>query len=103
QWADKDFFLHAPPVSIFAFCICLIYLMTLSAWYSTDCGIVRPICFAVLRLITNSNFVGCSTGRSAGFAPLRILSTNVADRRFMSRRLGPYTMRPPSSTYDLQG
>jgi len=30
---------------------------------------------AVLRLIANSNFVGCSTGRSAGFAPLRILST----------------------------
>jgi hypothetical protein len=31
--------------------------------------------FAVLRLITSSNFVGCSTGRSAGFAPLRILLT----------------------------
>ena len=28
---------------------------------------------AVLRLITNSNLVGCSTGNSAGFAPLRIL------------------------------
>jgi hypothetical protein len=27
---------------------------------------------AVLRLITVSNLVGCSTGRSAGFAPLRI-------------------------------
>src|SRR5262245_29888979 len=26
----------------------------------------------------NSNFVGCSTGRSAGLAPLRILSTYVA-------------------------
>src|SRR5690348_7980507 len=51
------------------------YLITLSALASTLGGIVRPICFAVLRLITNSNFVGCSTGRSAGFAPLRILST----------------------------
>src|SRR5262245_39602545 len=30
---------------------------------------------AVLRLITSSNVVGCSTGRSPGFAPLRILST----------------------------
>src|SRR6266542_376125 len=38
-------------------------------------GIVRPICLAAFRLITNSNFVGCSTGRSAGLAPLRILST----------------------------
>ena len=51
------------------------YLITLSAWNSTVGGIVTPICFAVLRLITNSNFVGCATGRSAGFAPLRILST----------------------------
>jgi hypothetical protein len=28
-----------------------------------------------LRLMTSSNLVGCSTGRSAGLAPLRILST----------------------------
>ena len=34
-----------------------------------------PICFAVFRLITNSNFIGCSTGRSAGLAPFRIRST----------------------------
>ncbi len=51
------------------------YLITLSARISVHCGIVRPICFAVLRLITNSNFIGCSTGRSAGFVPFRILST----------------------------
>jgi len=36
---------------------------------------VRPRSFAVFRLITNSNLVGCSTGKSPGFAPLRILST----------------------------
>src|SRR5215831_10127275 len=30
------------------------HLTTLSARYKTDCGIVRPICFAVLRLITSS-------------------------------------------------
>jgi hypothetical protein len=29
--------------------------ITLSARYSKDCGIVRPICFAFLRLITSSN------------------------------------------------
>ena len=51
-----------------------VYLTTLSARYSNDCGIVMPICFAVLRLITSSNLVGCSTGRSAGLAPFRILS-----------------------------
>ncbi len=52
-----------------------IYLMTLSARTSTFGGIVRPICFAAVRLIMNSNFIGCSTGRSAGFLPFRILST----------------------------
>ena len=51
------------------------YLITLSALTSTFGGIVTPICLAVFRLITNSNFLGCSTGRSAGLAPLRILST----------------------------
>ena len=34
----------------------------------------RRSTFAVLRLITNSNFVGYSTGNSAGFAPLKIRS-----------------------------
>jgi hypothetical protein len=35
---------------------------------------------AALAVLTNSNFVGCSTGRSAGFAPFNILSTYVAAR-----------------------
>ena len=30
---------------------------------------VRPSALAVLRLMTSSNFVGCSTGRSPGLAP----------------------------------
>src|SRR5262249_10465813 len=34
-------------------------------------GTSRPSIFAVLRLITNSNLVGCTTGRSAGCSPLR--------------------------------
>src|SRR5512138_230868 len=51
------------------------YWITSSACASTDCGIVRPSVFAVFRLITSSNLVGCSTGRSPGLAPLRILST----------------------------
>ena len=48
----------------------------------------RGLRFAVLRLTTRSIFVGCSTGRSAGFAPLRILSTNTGARRAMSSKLG---------------
>ena len=35
-------------------------------------GTVRPRAFAVLRLISNSNVVGCMTGRSAGLLPLRM-------------------------------
>src|SRR5689334_15538540 len=43
---------------------------------------VRPRVVAVLRLMTSSIFVGCSTGSSAGCAPFRILSTKVAARRY---------------------
>jgi hypothetical protein len=53
----------------------LYHRITLSALANTLGGIVRPICFAAFRLMMNSNFIGCSTGRSAGLAPLRILST----------------------------
>jgi len=60
------------------------HLITLSALARTFGGIVRPICFAAFRLMISSNFVGCSTGKSAGFAPLRILSTYVAARRSKS-------------------
>ena len=35
----------------------------------------QTICFAALRLMTNSNFVACCTGKSAGLAPFKILST----------------------------
>src|SRR5262249_50737094 len=57
----------APPHSI-----------TLSTSASSCGGISRPSAFAVLRLITSSNFVGCSTGKSAGLAPFNILSTKIA-------------------------
>ena len=38
-------------------------------------GMVNPSFLAVLRLITNSNLIGCSTGKSEGLAPLKIRST----------------------------
>jgi hypothetical protein len=58
-----------------------LHLITLSARANTFGGMIRPICFAAFRLITSSNFVGCSTGRSAGLAPFRILSTKYPTRR----------------------
>ncbi len=52
-----------------------VHLITLSALANTFGGIVKPICLAAFRLMMNSNFVGCSTGKSAGLVPFRILST----------------------------
>ena len=51
------------------------YSITSSARASKEGGTVRPSALAVFMLITSSNLVGCSTGRSEGLAPLRILST----------------------------
>src|SRR5262249_35736869 len=50
-------------------------------------GTSKPKALAVFRLTTNSNLVPCCTGRSAGFAPLRILSTKLAQRDPLSLRL----------------
>src|SRR5262249_3983063 len=58
--------------------------ITRSALISSDCGIVSPNAFAALRLMNSSILLGCSIGRSAGFAPLNILSTYVAARRRLS-------------------
>src|SRR6516165_8547457 len=49
--------------------------ITSSARASSIGGTCRPSALAVLRLIPSSNLVGCSTGRSDGMVPLRILST----------------------------
>src|SRR5262249_21741599 len=46
--------------------------ITSSARAISDGGTSRPSALAVCRLMTNSNFVDCRTGRSAGLAPLRI-------------------------------
>jgi hypothetical protein len=46
--------------------------ITSSARPSNQSGTVRASALAVLRLMINSTFVACCTGRSAGFSPLRI-------------------------------
>jgi hypothetical protein len=45
--------------------------ITSSAVASSVDGTVRPSALAVLRLMTNSNLVGCSIGRSVGLVPCR--------------------------------
>jgi hypothetical protein len=56
---------------------------------SSSGGMVKPSALAVLRLMTNSSLVDCSTGKLAGLAPLKILSTYVAARRKLSARCWP--------------
>jgi hypothetical protein len=57
------------------------YSITSSARAIIVPGMVMPSSFAVARLMTSSNFVGCSIGNSPGFAPRRILSVYSAARR----------------------
>src|SRR5262249_19585045 len=63
--------------------------ITSSARASSARGISKLRAFAVLRLITKANLVGCSTGMSAGLVPRRNLSKNSAARRNISRISGP--------------
>ncbi len=51
------------------------YSMISSICESNTGEIVNPSACAVFRFITAWSLVGCSTGRSAGLAPLMILST----------------------------
>src|SRR5262245_3303919 len=62
--------------------------ITSSARASSIGGISMPSALAVLRFTTSSKRVGCSTGSSAGLAPLIILSTYTAARR---HREGTFT------------
>jgi len=78
----------ARPCAPSAACVCSArvadrprHWITWSACSNSDDGTVRPSALAVVRLITNSSCVGCCMGRSAGLAPLKILSTKAAARR----------------------
>jgi hypothetical protein len=65
------------------------YSITSSASASSLSGTVRTSALAVVRLMTSSNLVGCSTGMSATLAPCRILSTMSATRWNRSGIFGP--------------
>src|SRR5678815_5965882 len=63
---------------------------------------VRASALAILRLIKNSSFVGCSTGKSPSLAPFSILSTKVGPRRTLLlgqlHRTGAHPPRTSLST-----
>jgi hypothetical protein len=71
------------------------YSITSLARTSSAGGIVSPSALAVLRLMTRSKRLGRSIGISPTLAPLRIRSTTVAARLYMSGRFGPYAISPP--------
>src|SRR5262249_23593199 len=52
-----------------------LHSITSSARERSVGGISMPSTFAVLRLMTSLNFVGCWTGKSPGFSPLRMRPT----------------------------
>src|SRR5438874_10266888 len=79
-----------------------VYSITSSARASRVDGMSMPFALAVLRFTTSSNLVGCSTGKSAGFAPLKILSTKTAVRRNKSRASAPYASSKPASANSLK-
>src|SRR5262244_2730557 len=58
-----------------------LHSITSSARVSSVAGTARPSALAVLRLISSSNLVGNSIGRSPAFAPFNILATYAAARR----------------------
>src|SRR6516225_1418990 len=63
--------------------------ITSSAAFNRPFGTLRPSAFAVLRLMTSSNFVPCTTGKSAGFSPLRIRPAYRPTCRYESVALPP--------------
>jgi hypothetical protein len=60
----------APPSSVMN--SCRFHSITSSARASSVGGTSTPSALAVGRLMTSSNLVGWTTGRSAGFSPLRM-------------------------------
>jgi hypothetical protein len=68
-----------------------IYSISSSAMLSKPDEMVRPSALAAFMLIVSSNLVGCSTGRSAGFLPMRIWAVRVPPCRY--ERIGGHEQR----------
>jgi hypothetical protein len=69
--------------------------ITSSAAASNEGETSRPSAFAVFRLITSWNLIGCMAGRSKGFSPLRIRPTKRPVCRYESGRLRSSSARRP--------
>src|SRR5262245_49884259 len=65
------------------------YSTTSSARTRIDGERLRPSDLAVFVFTTSSNFVGCSMGKSAGFAPFRSFATRPPACRHIDASPGP--------------
>src|SRR5262249_46752630 len=59
----------------------MVYSMISSARADRLGATSTPSALAVFRLMTSSNLVDCTTGRSAGLSPLRILTISFEQAR----------------------
>jgi hypothetical protein len=78
--------------------------LTSSASNCIVLGTVSPSAFAVLRLITSSNLVGCTTGKSAGLALENAAAINAYLTEANNEKHGRgsrYLPLPPTSTVFL--
>jgi hypothetical protein len=62
---------------------------------------MMPSAFAVFKLITSSNLVGCSTGRSAGLAPLKKLVDKRVDPTIKVSIISSVGQSKPASANSL--
>ena len=65
------------------------YSISSSAMLSKPEEMVSPSALAVFMLMASSNLVGCKTGRSAGFLPIRIWPVRVPPCWYSSAALAP--------------
>ena len=77
------------------------YSITSSALASSVRGIARLNAFATFRFMTSSNFVGCSTGRLAGDAPLESCRHNLPPCGSTVSDPVHTRIRPPAAAYSL--
>src|SRR5262249_18028278 len=66
-----------------------LHSITSSAVAMSVGGTAMPSILAVWALMTSSNLLDCTTGRSAGFAPLRMRPAYTPSSRNASTRLAP--------------
>jgi hypothetical protein len=66
-----------------------LHSITSSARAMSVGGTVRPRALAVLRLMTNSNLVGCTIGKLFGFSPARIRPAYCPAVRSSSVKVAP--------------